>query len=127
MSSTTLEQGLASLGMEQYLPACQRAGLTWDSLSQLAESDFDELNIALGHRRKLQRAFARSSSWPDNMPLPTAKELKDSTTVTMSDSRSTGSTPLSPTDSIDDGEKRSPRISYTEMAAPGKGDEARVC
>ena len=76
-SSTTIEQGLLALGLPQYIEPCRSSGLTsWATLSQLSESDFESLGISIGHRRKLQRAFAQQNFWPDYLPLPTPDDIK---------------------------------------------------
>ncbi|KIW71973.1 hypothetical protein PV04_00198 [Phialophora macrospora] len=50
---------LERLGLEQYLDLFIGEGFdTWDTLTDIQESDFDALNVKLGHRRKLQRAIA---------------------------------------------------------------------
>jgi len=76
--SDTLEQGLAALGLEQYVPRVRSAGFsTWASLSSITEAELALLDFRLGDRRKLQRAFARlGTEWPDTAPLPTATQLR---------------------------------------------------
>ncbi|KAJ9619414.1 uncharacterized protein PV06_04154 [Exophiala oligosperma] len=56
---TDLAPYLERLGLEQYLDAFLSEGFdTWETLTDIQESDFDALNVKLGHRRKLQRAIA---------------------------------------------------------------------
>ncbi|KIW83074.1 hypothetical protein Z517_02317 [Fonsecaea pedrosoi CBS 271.37] len=56
---TDLAPHLERLGLEQYLDAFIGEGFdTWETLTDIQESDFDALNVKLGHRRKLQRAIA---------------------------------------------------------------------
>ncbi|EXJ79276.1 hypothetical protein A1O3_08778 [Capronia epimyces CBS 606.96] len=56
---TDLAPHLERLGLEQYLDAFVGEGFdTWETLTDIQESDFDVLNVKLGHRRKLQRAIA---------------------------------------------------------------------
>ncbi|KAK5272166.1 hypothetical protein LTR96_001796 [Exophiala xenobiotica] len=56
---TELAPHLERLGLEQYLDIFLSEGFdTWDTLTDIQESDFDALNVKLGHRRKLQRAIA---------------------------------------------------------------------
>jgi hypothetical protein len=75
--TTELERILAELGLRQYLADCLTAGFgDWEALSNITESDLDNLNIRLGHRRKLQREIARRYLWPDDKPLPTPEELQ---------------------------------------------------
>jgi hypothetical protein len=72
-----LEHILAGLGLQQYLTEFSRAGFgNWETLSSIVESDLVNLNIRLGHRRKLQREIARRYFWPDDKPLPTPEELQ---------------------------------------------------
>jgi len=76
-TSPTIEQGLLAVGLPQYIEPCREYGVeSWAKLSQLSESDFESLGVSLGHRRKLQRAFAQQHFWPDYLPLPTATEIK---------------------------------------------------
>lgn len=50
---------LERLGLEQYLDLFIGEGFdTWETLTDIQESDFDALSVKLGHRRKLQRAIA---------------------------------------------------------------------
>ncbi|RVX67428.1 hypothetical protein B0A52_08781 [Exophiala mesophila] len=50
---------LQRLGLEQYLDAFVGEGFeSWETLLDIQETDFDALNVKLGHRRKLQRAIA---------------------------------------------------------------------
>jgi len=77
VSTKTIEQGLRALGLPQYIEPCRKSGVSsWATLSQLSEPDFENLGISLGHRRKLQRAFAQQHFWPDYLPLPTEKEIQ---------------------------------------------------
>jgi hypothetical protein len=72
-----LERILEELGLKQYLENCLTAGFDdWETLSNITESDLVNLNIRLGHRRKLQREIARRYLWPDDKPLPTPEELQ---------------------------------------------------
>jgi len=75
--TTELERILEELGLKQYLENCLTAGFDdWETLSNITESDLVNLNIRLGHRRKLQREIARRYLWPDDKPLPTPEELQ---------------------------------------------------
>ncbi|KAK5049556.1 hypothetical protein LTR84_004485 [Exophiala bonariae] len=56
---TDIAPYLERLGLEQYFDAFIGEGFdTWETLLDIQETDFDVLNIKLGHRRKLQRAIA---------------------------------------------------------------------
>ncbi|KAG9245568.1 hypothetical protein BJ878DRAFT_9840 [Calycina marina] len=76
-SPLTMEQGLLFLGLGQYIDRCKEAGINnWATLSQLSEAGFEAIGVSLGHRRKLQRAFAQRHYWPGCLPLPTADEIR---------------------------------------------------
>ncbi|PVH70160.1 hypothetical protein DL98DRAFT_357471, partial [Cadophora sp. DSE1049] len=65
-----LEVALLELNLQRYLSAFLFAGFyDWQSLSEITESDFTAMGVLCGHRRKLQRAIARSRGWPDSHPL----------------------------------------------------------
>ncbi|KAL8791288.1 MAG: hypothetical protein Q9195_005977 [Heterodermia aff. obscurata] len=52
---------LARLGLGQYLDRFVAEGFdTWDTLLEITEADLEELDVKLGHRRKLQREIAIS-------------------------------------------------------------------
>lgn len=58
---TELRPILARLGLIQYLEAFEAEGFdTWETLCDITESDLTELEVKLGHRRKLQREIAIS-------------------------------------------------------------------
>ncbi|KAJ9606397.1 hypothetical protein H2200_009358 [Cladophialophora chaetospira] len=60
-----LAVNLERLGLEQYLDLFISEGFdTWDTLTDIQETDFDSLNVKLGHRRKLQRAIAEYRGIP---------------------------------------------------------------
>jgi len=66
-----LEVALLKLNLQSYLSTFLFAGFyDWKSLSSITEANFAALGVLRGHRRKLQRAFARSGGWPDSYPLP---------------------------------------------------------
>lgn len=72
-----LQQFLVDLKLEQYFLPCLRAGIrNWEAFMDITESEFDALNMNLGHRRKIQRAIARRKFWPNHRPLPTPAELR---------------------------------------------------
>ena len=65
-----LEVALLKLNLQSYLSQLLFAGFyDWHSLRKITESDFAALGVLRGHRRKLQRAIARSGGWPDSHPL----------------------------------------------------------
>ncbi|RDW63994.1 hypothetical protein BP5796_10496 [Coleophoma crateriformis] len=58
---TELGEIFAELGISQYLNEFVEQGFdTWDTILDITESDFDALNVKLGHRRKIQRKIAQS-------------------------------------------------------------------
>ncbi|KAH6666594.1 hypothetical protein B0J14DRAFT_490606 [Halenospora varia] len=58
---TELGEIFAELGITHYLNDFIEQGFdTWDTILDITESDFDALNVKLGHRRKLQRKIANS-------------------------------------------------------------------
>jgi hypothetical protein len=72
-----LQRILEDLRLGRYLPHCLRAGIqNWESLSTTTEAELIALGFRAGHRRKLQRAVARSLLFSDARPLPTAAELQ---------------------------------------------------
>lgn len=87
MSTLTLNQRLAGLGLEHFADACRMAGFeTWEALSTFTEAELHSLNFRLGDRRKLQRAIARSQSWPDTSPLPRNGQLNSCPQIDFSSS-----------------------------------------
>jgi hypothetical protein len=53
---------LAQLGLGQYEERLQENGFEdWETMTAITESDMDDMNFKLGHRRKLQRAIRESS------------------------------------------------------------------
>ncbi|OAP54979.1 hypothetical protein AYL99_10679 [Fonsecaea erecta] len=78
---TDLAPHLERLGLEQYLDAFIGEGFdTWETLTDIQESDFDALNVKLGHRRKLQRAIAdyRGVSYERLFGSPAQEGLSES-------------------------------------------------
>ncbi|KAF2033793.1 hypothetical protein EK21DRAFT_108581 [Setomelanomma holmii] len=68
-----LRQRLARLGLSQYLQVFTAEGFdTWETVLDITESDLSQLNVKLGHRRKLQRAIAESRGKSADIPLPVA-------------------------------------------------------
>lgn len=58
---TDLAEELKRLGLSEYLDVLVAEGFdTWETMSDIAESDLNSLNVKIGHRRKLQRAIAES-------------------------------------------------------------------
>ena len=58
-----LESTLASLDLGQYCDRFFQAGFdSWEVLCEITEEDLEALKVNLGHRRKLQRAIARTRS-----------------------------------------------------------------
>ncbi|KAL3423849.1 HMG box protein [Phlyctema vagabunda] len=58
---TELAEIFAELGISHYLHDFVEQGFdTWDTILDITESDFDALNVKLGHRRKIQRKIALS-------------------------------------------------------------------
>ncbi|KAI9700567.1 MAG: hypothetical protein M1820_006721 [Bogoriella megaspora] len=56
---TSLKERLDELDLSRYYEAFVSEGFdTWDALLLITEKDLGELNVKLGHRRKLQRAIA---------------------------------------------------------------------
>ncbi|KIX06935.1 uncharacterized protein Z518_04911 [Rhinocladiella mackenziei CBS 650.93] len=77
---TDLAPHLQRLGLEQYLDAFIGEGFdTWETVTDIQESDFDALNVKLGHRRKLQRAIAeyRGISYERFVGSPAQEGLPD--------------------------------------------------
>ena len=71
MTAMELEVALLNLNLQSYLSQFLVAGFyDWGSLSKISEYDYEALGVLRGHRRKLQRAVARSRGWPDSQPLP---------------------------------------------------------
>ncbi|KAB8293999.1 hypothetical protein EYC80_009463 [Monilinia laxa] len=65
-----LQSVLNRLKIQCYLHRLINAGFdTWDELKDITEADMQELDMRLGHRRKLQREIATSRGWPLNSPL----------------------------------------------------------
>ncbi|KAG9777049.1 hypothetical protein KCU88_g4643, partial [Aureobasidium melanogenum] len=97
---TDLAPHLERLGLEQYLDAFVGEGFdTWETLTDIQESDFDALNIKLGHRRKLQRAIAeyRGISYErligspaQEAPVDSVRALESSTTPSAGPDRNPG-------------------------------------
>ncbi|KAF2424432.1 hypothetical protein EJ08DRAFT_700788 [Tothia fuscella] len=57
-ASADLDSMLARLELEQYEQTLVDNGFdTWDTVMRITETDLDEMNFKLGHRRKLQRAI----------------------------------------------------------------------
>merc|ERR1711939_1166256 len=74
----------------------------WDTLTDIQESDFDALNVKLGHRRKLQRAIADYRGIPyervigspaQEAPPETGKPPESSATPTAPTERGQGPAP----------------------------------
>lgn len=58
---TELGEVFAELGISHYLNDFIEQGFdTWETILDIKESDFDALNVKLGHRRKIQRKIANS-------------------------------------------------------------------
>ena len=58
---TELGEVFAELGISHYLSDFVEQGFdTWETILDITESDFDALNVKLGHRRKIQRKIAHS-------------------------------------------------------------------
>ncbi|OAL53322.1 hypothetical protein IQ07DRAFT_641719 [Pyrenochaeta sp. DS3sAY3a] len=71
---------LARLGLSQYFDALVAEGFdSWETVLDITESDLSQLNVKLGHRRKLQRAIAESRGQSADRPLPVA--LRRATSV----------------------------------------------
>jgi len=69
---TEVEDIFAELGLSLYLHDFLEQGFdTWYSILDIKESDFDALNVKLGHRRKLQRKIAKSKGWSSDRALET--------------------------------------------------------
>ncbi|KAG7007204.1 hypothetical protein G7Y79_00011g031020 [Physcia stellaris] len=68
---------LARLGLSQYLERFVTEGFdTWETLLDITESDLRELDVKLGHRRKLQReiAIARGVGTEQNLDSPRTRQ-----------------------------------------------------
>ncbi|XP_014550468.1 hypothetical protein COCVIDRAFT_115390 [Bipolaris victoriae FI3] len=71
---TNLAEELQRLGLLEYLDVLVAEGFdTWETVSDIAESDLNSLNVKIGHRRKLQRAIAESRSPVYNHRPPIAR------------------------------------------------------
>ena len=58
---TGLAEIFSELGISQYLQTFIDQGFdTWETILDIKESDFDALDVKLGHRRKLQRRIANA-------------------------------------------------------------------
>jgi hypothetical protein len=58
----SIQYFLQGLGLEQYTQTIQDHGFeTPHDLIDITESDFEQMGVLLGHRRKLQRAVRLSS------------------------------------------------------------------
>ncbi|KAG9248534.1 hypothetical protein BJ878DRAFT_538253 [Calycina marina] len=70
---TELEAIFAELGLQQYLDDFVDQGFdTWETVLDITESDFDALNVKLGHRRKFQRKIANSRGQSSDTALNTS-------------------------------------------------------
>lgn len=73
----SFESELAELHLEHYVQSFQHAGIqSWQSLSTITEAELIAIGVRVGHRRKIQRAVARKSLWPENRPLPSPEQLQ---------------------------------------------------
>jgi hypothetical protein len=71
---TDLTEELQRLELLEYLDVLVAEGFdTWETVSDIAESDLNSLNVKIGHRRKLQRAIAESRSPVYNHRPPIAR------------------------------------------------------
>jgi hypothetical protein len=71
---------LKRLGLEQYEESLVENGFqTWETVTQISESDMSEMGFKLGHRRKLQRAITNEKNRRStNEPLCFAANLPSS-------------------------------------------------
>src|SRR5215831_20171211 len=67
-SETSIEDWLASIGLPEYADRFVANAVDTSVLSELTEQDLKELEIPLGHRRKILRAIANATA----QPLPVA-------------------------------------------------------
>jgi len=84
---------LAGLGLDQYYDILHSNGFdTWESVSEITESDLERLHFKLGHRRKLLRAIANDQNYPAQYPLtcPCPDTSKDSSTASSTPGETTG-------------------------------------
>ncbi|KIW17461.1 hypothetical protein PV08_04655 [Exophiala spinifera] len=95
---TDLAPYLERLGLEQYLDAFLGEGFdTWETLTDIQESDFDALNVKLGHRRKLQRAIA------DHRGIPYERLIGSPAQEPLSDASKTAESGANPASGADRG------------------------
>lgn len=71
MSRNDLHSSLCDIDLEQYTETFRAAGFRdWATLATITESELAALDIARGHRRRLQREIARRRGWPEDQALP---------------------------------------------------------
>jgi hypothetical protein len=67
---TGLRERLERISLSQYYDIFTAEGFdTWETVLDVTESDLIELNVKLGHRRKLQRAIAEARGQPSESAL----------------------------------------------------------
>lgn len=71
---TDLEAIFDELGIAEYLQSFLEQGFdSWETILDITESDFDALNVKLGHRRKLQRRIAATRGISNTQALASPK------------------------------------------------------
>ena len=64
---TTIVDWLASIGMSEYAERFHANAIDLSIIGELTEQDFKELEIPLGHRRKLLRVIADHKNLPSSV------------------------------------------------------------
>jgi hypothetical protein len=59
---------LEKLGMSEYAQRFAENDIDIEVLGELTDTDFDRLNVSIGHRRKLLKALAAAGSPRGSMP-----------------------------------------------------------
>jgi class 3 adenylate cyclase len=63
----SIAEWLAGLGLGEYIQRFAENGIDFSALGHLSDQDLKDLEVLLGHRRKLQAAIAEL---PDTAPAP---------------------------------------------------------
>ena len=74
---TSIVDWLASLGLREYAERFHANAIDLSVIGELTEQDLKDLEIPLGHRRKLLRAIAESASMPPSSARPPAEPRGD--------------------------------------------------
>ena len=74
---TSIVDWLASLGLREYAERFHANAIDLSVIGELTEQDLKDLEIPLGHRRKLLRAIAESAPMPPSPARPPAEPRGD--------------------------------------------------